>query len=156
MIDVMAGELLHLEAERMKAEHREAELRIEMERRTSYQRSMESERQIESLERNYIMEKQRRETEKKMIAARRNSNENMDRQGSGVIVPHIDLDGPSRSAKRRGSAASSRSGRPAYRRDTSYSSIKSGSSTNSSRRRGRPRLSDDLNGSKSSLMSDLE
>jgi hypothetical protein len=138
MIDLMAGELLHLEAERMKAEHREAELRIEMERRASYQKSMESARQIESLERNFVMEKERRGAEKRMIAARRSeSSENLTdspgakRRVSGhVVVPHIVLDGPR--PKRRGSTASSRSGsRPALGRELSHESFKSSSSRES-------------------------
>ena len=166
MIDLMAGELLHLEAERMKAEHREAELRIEMERRTSYQKSMESDRQIESLERNYILEKQRREAEKRMIAARRSDScEDLEGSGKGrrsaVIVPHIDLDAPPerRRVQRRGSATSSRSGRPGMGRDSSHASIKTASSNNSSRRRGRRGqggLTDSMNESASSFMSDLE
>jgi len=164
MIDLMAGELLHLEAERMKAEHREAELRIEMERRASYQKSMESARQIESLERNYVLEKERRETEKRMIAARRSeSSENLTdspggkRRGStSVVVPHIVLDGPR--PKRRGSAASSRSGsRPVYVRDSSQTSFKSSSSreSRSSRRHSKRGISRDASQRSGDSVSDL-
>mmetsp|Transcript_13081 Transcript_13081/g.31928 ORF Transcript_13081/g.31928 Transcript_13081/m.31928 type:complete len:758 (+) Transcript_13081:493-2766(+) len=60
MIERMASELLYLETERMKAEERESLLRNEMDRRAEYQRSMESNRQIASLERNYLIERERR------------------------------------------------------------------------------------------------
>eukprot|EP00529_Nitzschia_sp_RCC80_P014092 CAMPEP_0113513088 /NCGR_PEP_ID=MMETSP0014_2-20120614/39673_1 /TAXON_ID=2857 /ORGANISM="Nitzschia sp." /LENGTH=727 /DNA_ID=CAMNT_0000409463 /DNA_START=421 /DNA_END=2600 /DNA_ORIENTATION=- /assembly_acc=CAM_ASM_000159 len=60
MIERMASELLYLETERMKAEERESLLRNEMDRRAEYQRSMESNRQIAPLERNYLIERERR------------------------------------------------------------------------------------------------
>lgn len=66
MIELMAGELLHLEAERMKAENREAELRIKVNRRAQYEKNMASTKQIQSLERNYVAERERRESEKRM------------------------------------------------------------------------------------------
>jgi hypothetical protein len=71
MIEIMAGELLHLEAEKMKAEDREAELRIEMERRNTYTKSMESKQQLDSLGRNYVMEKERRESERLLKAVKK-------------------------------------------------------------------------------------
>jgi hypothetical protein len=60
MIERMAGELLHLETERMKAEQRETLLRNEMSRRLEYQRSMESSRQDAALEHNFLNERAKR------------------------------------------------------------------------------------------------
>jgi Ion transport protein len=75
MIERMAGQLLHLETERMKAEHREILLRNEMNRRAQFQRSMESSRQIAPLERNFLMERERRDSQRRSM-----------RQGSEEIV----------------------------------------------------------------------
>lgn len=44
MLETMAGELLHLETERMKAKHRERELRGEINWRIEYQQKMEAEK----------------------------------------------------------------------------------------------------------------
>ncbi len=74
LIEFMAAELLHLEAERMKAEHREAELRIEMERRLLYQSDMNSTTQIQSLERNYIQVKEKREYDRKVKELKRKAS----------------------------------------------------------------------------------
>ena len=123
----------------MKAEHREAELRIEMERRLDYQKSMESARQIESLERKYVLEKERRETEKRMIAARQSEfSENLNdspgfkkRRGSAQGgAPHFDSDSPG--PRRRGSLTSLKSGSlPSYSSQLSQASLKSSSSRES-------------------------
>jgi hypothetical protein len=51
MIEVMAGEMLNLESERIKSEARETEMRIEIDRRLRYQQNMESQRQLEVFER---------------------------------------------------------------------------------------------------------
>jgi hypothetical protein len=50
MIEVLAGEMLHLDAELRMSEQRETDLRIEVDRRKSYQKSMESSRQIQSFD----------------------------------------------------------------------------------------------------------
>jgi hypothetical protein len=71
LIEMMASELLNVEAERMKAEHREAELRIEIDRRKEYQERMQSPEQIETLERGYLQEKERRQQERKTKALHR-------------------------------------------------------------------------------------
>lgn len=76
LIEFMAAELLHLEAERMKAEHREAELRIEMERRLLYQTEtdLKAVEQIETVERNFALEKERREQERKLKELQRKAS----------------------------------------------------------------------------------
>lgn len=60
MLEVLAGEMMNLETERMRAEEREKLFRTEMNRRNEYQKKMESTRQIMSLERNYVKERERR------------------------------------------------------------------------------------------------
>jgi len=65
LIESMAAELLHLEAERMKAEHREAELRIEMDRRMAYQEEMDTSSNLESFERTYLQEKEKKEEQRR-------------------------------------------------------------------------------------------
>jgi hypothetical protein len=70
MLEVMAGEMIHLETERMQAEHREALLRNEVNRRSAYQKKMESTRQIVPLERNVAMERERRQQQKEMLRQR--------------------------------------------------------------------------------------
>lgn len=111
LIELMASELLNLEAERMKAQHREAELRIEMNRRMTYQKDMQSTRQLESLERTYIQEKGRREQERKLKeltlkASIKASEENASLNSSrhSRILPDR------RKARRRGSASGSSTG----------------------------------------------
>mmetsp|Transcript_16051 Transcript_16051/g.44974 ORF Transcript_16051/g.44974 Transcript_16051/m.44974 type:complete len:770 (-) Transcript_16051:1028-3337(-) len=47
MIEGMAGEMMHLEAERKRSEQRAVDLRIEFDRRLEYQRAMESQQQVE-------------------------------------------------------------------------------------------------------------
>jgi hypothetical protein len=138
MIEIMAGELLHLEAEKMKAEHREAELRIEMERRNTYTKSMESREQVDSLARNYVMEKGRRESEKRLKEVkRRESTQNTTEQLNSPVS--------SGKAKRRGSAGAlgsfaageksprRRGARPSFGRDLSSHSSSRGSSRGSMR-----------------------
>lgn len=74
LIEMMASELLNIEAERTKAEHREAELRIEVSRREEYEKRMQSPEHIEVLERTYIQEKGRREQERKSRALQRQAS----------------------------------------------------------------------------------
>ena len=64
MIEAMAGELVYLETEKLKAEHREGQLRIEMDRRLAYQKDMDSDGQRAFLEKNYQLERSRRESMK--------------------------------------------------------------------------------------------
>ena len=109
MIEMLAGELLHLETEKMKAENREADLRLEMERRVAYQKDMESSSQIASLERNYLQEKDRRESERRLRTSR----------SSEDLAARI---------QRRLSASSKDSGRPGFDREMS---ARSGSSKSS-------------------------
>jgi hypothetical protein len=60
MLEIMAGEFLHLEVERMKSEQRGVELRIELDRRKDFEKSMESTLQVEGLQRTKNEEKDRR------------------------------------------------------------------------------------------------
>ena len=64
MIEAMAKELVYLETEKLKAEHREGQLRIEMDRRLTYQKDMDSDGQRAFLEKNYQLERSRRESMK--------------------------------------------------------------------------------------------
>eukprot|EP00934_Nitzschia_sp_Nitz4_P004317 Nitzschia sp. Nitz4//scaffold89_size161592//143487//145076//NITZ4_002400-RA/size161592-processed-gene-0.24-mRNA-1//1//CDS//3329559682//4307//frame0 len=80
MIELIAGDLLHIEAERMKAENREAELRIEMERRIAYEREMQTKRQLETLGRSYTLEKERQAMEKRDRERRRKAQETEQQQ----------------------------------------------------------------------------
>lgn len=60
MIEIMAGELLHLEVEQMRSGQREVELRIQLERRKDFEKSMQTTRQLEGLQRTTNEEKDRR------------------------------------------------------------------------------------------------
>ena len=62
MIEIMAGEMLFLDSEVKRSEQREADLRIMVERRKTYQKSMESERQIHIFERNAQEDQRRKHT----------------------------------------------------------------------------------------------
>jgi Ion transport protein len=77
MLEVMAGEMMNLETERMKAEEREKLLRAEINRRIEYQRNMESEGSMVSLERSFATEREKRESQRqeRMMLQRRNSHE---------------------------------------------------------------------------------
>jgi hypothetical protein len=87
MIEVLASELLHLETERMKSEQRETLLRNEMTRKLEYERNMESKQQIESLERTYVLERERRESQRRMkMLPRQNSRDELDLSLHGVSV----------------------------------------------------------------------
>jgi hypothetical protein len=103
MIEMMAGQLLHLETEKLKAEHQEAELRIEMERRLAYQKDMDSKSQIQSLEKNYRVEKMRRESERRLRMSKQGSNGDLGLSGRSL---HSSREAPRR-MKRRGSGADS-------------------------------------------------
>jgi hypothetical protein len=110
MIELMASELLNGEAERMKAQHREAELRIEMNRRMTYQKDMQSTRQIESLAGTYVQEKERRDQERKLKEIQRKASikaaedEEMNISRSSRILPER------KKAKPDGAPGSRRSG----------------------------------------------
>jgi hypothetical protein len=125
MIESMAGELLHLEAEKMKSEHREAELRIEVERRLTYEHDMQSKQQLQSLERNYTLEKERRESERRVKDQRRKSTtEHAQQERLGHLVMQKRGSEASsigkRSVHRRGSEASSTGRRSLSARDLSF------------------------------------
>ena len=64
MLEVMAGELMNLKTERMQAEEREKLLRTEINRRIEYQRTMESDQRIVSLERIIAIEWEKRESQR--------------------------------------------------------------------------------------------
>lgn len=133
MIELMAGELMYLEGERMRAENREAELRIEMKRRLEYERDMQSAQQVQSLERNYIIQKERRESERRLKELRRKASlevEEADMMSSQSLHSKI-LPPPSIEKKkfqRRHSGSGSRSG--FSRQGSSRSISQKGSRTN--------------------------
>jgi hypothetical protein len=60
MIEIMAGELLYLEVERTRSDQRDVELRIELERRKDFEKSMQSDHQLEGLQKTTNVEKERR------------------------------------------------------------------------------------------------
>ena len=90
LIEMMASELLNLEAERMKAEHQGADLRISMHRRKD---RMQSPEQIEALERKYVQEKERRlqERQNKRLQSQESLRELEEKEKSqrmiGVPIP---------------------------------------------------------------------
>jgi hypothetical protein len=57
MIEIMAGELLHLEAERLKSEQREVDMKLELGRMLEYGRSMEAARKSQILERSSLSQR---------------------------------------------------------------------------------------------------
>ena len=130
MIEMLAGELLHLESERMRAEHREAELRIKMERRVAYQTEMDSESQIASLERNYLIEKARKESSRRMRMSKQLSNESLggsERAGKPRMRPSARFSRTNSAASGlsavSGISGGSGTSRPSYNRDMSGRSV---------------------------------
>jgi hypothetical protein len=123
LIEFMAAELLHLEAERMKAEHREAELRIEMERRLAFQTDLHA----NSLELNYAQEKEKREQERKAKDLARKASmqsqpeeESLDRGSRhSRLLPTIPNPHDRKRARRRNSGSTTRSTFLQFRRSTS-------------------------------------
>ena len=103
MIEIMAGEMLHLDSELKRSEQREADLRIQVDRRKSYQKSMESQRQIQAFERTSDASDRLR---------RRNSGSNLipRRRSRNRLVDDSSNEGSQRglrsSERRRGSAKS--------------------------------------------------
>lgn len=123
LIEFMAAELLHLEAERMKAEHREAELRIEMERRIAYQTDLHE----TSLERSYAQEKEKREQERKVKELARKSSIQSQPEDDSLdkgsrhsrILPTLPNPNERRKARRRNSGSNTRSNFLQFRKSTS-------------------------------------
>eukprot|EP00539_Tryblionella_compressa_P000473 CAMPEP_0178746008 /NCGR_PEP_ID=MMETSP0744-20121128/7590_1 /TAXON_ID=913974 /ORGANISM="Nitzschia punctata, Strain CCMP561" /LENGTH=676 /DNA_ID=CAMNT_0020399211 /DNA_START=402 /DNA_END=2432 /DNA_ORIENTATION=+ len=130
MLELMAGEMMYLETERMKAEQREALLRNEINRRSEYQKNMESSRQIESLERNYVLEKERREiVRQEREMKRQNSKEAMNTL-EGVSLESLKKDEPRTprpggKAPRRGSTGGNGNTRSASRLNNVTGSMRS-------------------------------
>ncbi|KAL3908179.1 MAG: hypothetical protein SGARI_003184 [Bacillariaceae sp.] len=83
MLETMASGMVNLETERMKAEEREVLLRNEVNRRIEYQKNMESKTQISSLERNFVLERERRQSE-------REQRQQMQRQNSKEMLNSLD------------------------------------------------------------------
>jgi hypothetical protein len=159
MLETMAGEMLHLETERMKAEEREAMLRNEISRRMQYQKSPGSKSQKSSLERKFAEERQRRESERqqRQQVQRENSKEllssldgaSVEDMQRSLHEEHLSSRHPKRMVRRGstgGSAASKSSSRPGSRAATATGSNRSLNSRSiSSRSVG---SSGDENGSK--------
>ena len=124
MIEVMSSELLFLESERMKAELREAELRIEVDRRMNYQRSMESTRQKQALDRISLHE-HRRESGKPRRSAedRREPPQRRESNGSGGNnLTSVSYHDTSRHGRRQGILSPSASRRSLMTRTSSLRS----------------------------------
>ncbi|KAG7349761.1 ion transport protein [Nitzschia inconspicua] len=79
MLEIMASEMMDLETKRMKSEERETLLRTEINRRIEYQRKMETDPQIVSLDRSFALEREKRESQRqeRMILRQEHGKEMM-------------------------------------------------------------------------------
>jgi hypothetical protein len=137
MLELMAGEMLHLETERMKAEERETRLRTEINRRIEYQKTMESDRQVESLERNFVQERERRD-----IVRRQQQMQHQNSKEMLNTIESVSLEGLSQSlheprkpdkVQRRGSLQGDRGRRSTIQRTNPTGSLRSLTKSVSSR-----------------------
>ena len=174
MIEIMAGELLHLEAERLKHEEREYDMKLELERMVQYERSMEATRKSQMLERaalrrsnsNTSLSASRHDSshDRRSMNRRQNSNGSLSTSKHGsshsrrnVTTGKDSSRSPVRS-KTSFVAVTDKSPKPFSRRmllsDTSYRSNKSSKSGDSKSRNGSKSKLSIATGSDRSLLSD--
>jgi hypothetical protein len=106
MLEIMAGELLHLEVERMKSELRDVELRIELERRNDFEKIMQSTRQLEGLQRTANEENNRRAQQRGSNGGQDSSRHSLSSRRGGSSR---NLVGEQRTSSRRSSMRSTNS-----------------------------------------------